>query len=129
MTMIAKSVLRILVLTIAVAMVLAIAGCSEPVEEADVVGTYVKDHEQPVTLRGGTTTIRLEGSEGKVSLELREGGVAQIEGVGSGLPWRLEDGRVTLYFVLGSINASSSGKFKGDKIVGLGGEGMIWTKK
>lgn len=123
--MIVKSVLRILFLTVVVAMVLSIAGCAKPVEEADVVGTYVKDNEQPVKLRAGVTEIELDGTEGKVSLQLREGGEAVLEGVGSPLPWRLEDGRVTLYFT----NASSSGDFKGDKIVGLGGADMIWTKK
>ena len=123
--MIVKSVLRILFLAVVVAMVLSIAGCAKPVEEADVVGTYVKDNEQPVKLRTGATEISLKGTEGKVSLQLREGGEAELEGFGTTLPWRLEDGRVTLYF----MNASSSGDFKGAKIVGLGGADMIWTKK
>ena len=123
--MIVKSVLRILFLTAVVATVLSIAGCAKPVEEIDVVGTYAKDNEQPVKLYTGATEISLKGTEGKVSLQLKEGGEAVLEGVGSPLPWRLEDGRVTLYF----MNASSSGDFKGAKIVGLGGADIVWTKK
>ena len=117
--------LRILFLTVVVAMVLSIAGCAKPVEEADVVGTYVKNNEQPVKFSTSATLVNLEGTEGKVTLQLREGGKAELVGTNAPLFWRLVDGRVTLYF----MNASSSGDFKGTEIVGLGGADMIWTKK
>ena len=117
--------LRILFLTVVVAMVLSIAGCAKPVEEADVVGTYVKDNEQPVKVHTSTTLVHLGDTEGKVSLQLREGGKAELEGIPAPLSWSLVDGRVTLYF----MQASTSGDFKGTKIVGLGGADMIWTKK
>ena len=122
-TMISKSVSRILFLTVVTAMALSVAGCAKPVEEADVVGTYVKDDEQPVKFRTSSTEVTLAGTDGEVTLQLRAGGEAELGD--QTLPWTLEDGKVTIYF----LNASSSGDFKGSKIVGLGGEGMTWTKK
>jgi len=123
MTMVIKGVSRILLLTVVAAMALSITGCAKPVEEADVVGTYVKDSEQSVMFRTSSTVISLKGTEGEVTLRLKAGGEAELGD--NTLSWTLDDGKVTLYL----FNASSSGEFKGNKIVGLGGEGMIWTKK
>lgn len=122
-TMVINGASRILLLTLVVAMMLSITSCAKPVEEADVVGTYVKVNEQPVKFRTGATEITLAGTDGEVILQLRAGGEALLGD--QKLPWTLDEGKVIIYF----INASASGDFKGDKIVDLGGEGMIWNKK
>jgi hypothetical protein len=104
-------------------MMLSITSCAKPVEEADVVGTYVKVNEQPVKFRTSNTEISLAGTDGEATLQLITGGQALLGD--QKLPWTLDEGKVTIHFV----NASTSGDFKGDKIVDLGGEGMIWNKK
>lgn len=114
---------RILLLTLVVTMMLSIASCAKPVEEADVVGTYVKVNDQPVKLRAGGTEITLSGTEGEVILQLKAGGEALVGD--QKLPWSLDENKVIIYF----INASTSGDFSGNKIIDLGGEGMIWNKK
>ena len=121
--MVIKGVSRILLLTAVVAMLLSITGCASAVEEADVVGTYVKDDAQAVVFRAGSTAIKMEGSEGQATLQLKAGGEAQLGN--ATLPWTLDEGKVTIYL----FNASTSGDVKGKKIVGLGGEGMTWTKQ
>jgi hypothetical protein len=108
---------------ILVAVMLVLTGCGE-VTEAEVIGVYTKNSEEAVKLIGGNTEVTLDGTQGKVSLELKEGGEAYLEGWGD-MPWSLKDGKVTISFT----NASSSGEFKGDKIVGLGGEGVVWNRK
>lgn len=123
-TMVIKGASRILLLTIVVAMMLSISSCAKPVAEADVVGTYMKVNKQPFKLRAGATEITLAGTNGEVILKLRAGGEALL-GDDMKLPWTLDEGKVTIYF----SNASTSGDFKGNKIVDLGGEGMIWNKK
>ena len=121
--MVIKGVSRILLLTAVVAMLLSITGCATAVEEADVVGTYVKDDAQAMVFRAGSTAVTLSGTEGQATLQLKAGGEAELGG--TTLPWTLDDGKVTIYM----FNASTSGDFKGNKIVGLGGEGMTWTKQ
>lgn len=120
--MIINGTSRILLLILVVAMILSVTSC-KTVEEADVVGTYVKTNEQPVIFLAGATSISLKGTEGKVNLQLKADGMAIIGD--ATLPWKLSDGKVNIYFT----NASTSGKFKGNKIVNLGGEGIVWEKK
>ena len=114
---------RVLFLALIIALVSSITGCAKPVEETDVVGTYVKDSAEPVIFRAGATEVTMAGTEGAATLQLNAGGEAKLGG--STIPWALEDGVVTIFF----FNASTSGDFKGDKIVGLGGEGVVWNKK
>ena len=121
--MVIKGVSRTLLLTAVVAMLLSITGCATAVEEADVVGTYVKDDAQGMMFRAGSTAINMAGTEGQATLQLKAGGEAELGG--TTLPWTLDEGKVTIYL----FNASTSGDVKGNKIVGLGGEGMTWTKQ
>jgi len=121
--MVNKGISRILLLAAVVAMLLSITGCATTVEEADVVGTYVKDDAQAMVFRTGSTAVTMAGTEGRATLQLKAGGEAELGG--TTLPWRLDDGKVTVYM----FNASTSGDVKGNKIVGLGGEGITWTKQ
>jgi hypothetical protein len=121
--MVIKGASPILLPTLVVAMMLSITGCAKRVEETDVVGTYVKANEQPVKFYTSATEITLDGTSGEVMLRLKAGGEAVLGD--QTLPWRLDEGKVVIYF----FNASTSGDFKRDKIVDLGGEGMIWNKQ
>jgi len=122
-TLVINGASQILILTLVVAMILSITSCARPVEKADVVGWYTKVNEQPVKFRAGATEISLKGTEGKVILQLNAGDEALLGG--QKLSWTLKEGKVIIYL----FNASASGDYKGDKIIGLGGEGIIWNKK
>lgn len=126
LTMVIYGASRILLLTLVVAMMLSVTSC-KPVEKADVLGTYVKVNEQPVKFRTSNTEIILEGTDGRVTLKLRADDIALLGD--NKLSWTLNEGKVIIYL----FNASISGDFKRDivsrdKIVDLGGEGIIWKK-
>ena len=114
-----------MVLFLATAMYIFIAGCSKPVEEADVIGIYVKDNPEPVKFRTSSTEAKLQFTEGKCRMELQEGGKTRFGDQNMELPWKLKDGKVYVYL----MNASASGEVKGGKIIGLGGKGIVWVKQ
>jgi small ligand-binding sensory domain FIST len=124
----ASPVVLILVALVVLAAAAVLTGCGKSFTEADVVGVYVKKGgEGALVFTTSSTEVNLQGTEGAVTMELKAGGVVKMGGnaAGSPLAWTLKDGRVTVYL----FNASASGQFKGDRIVGLGGKGVTWEKQ
>jgi hypothetical protein len=122
----ASPVVLLLTAFVALAATAVLTGCGggRSYEEADVVGVYVKKGGSGASIfRTDVTEIRLAGTEGEATMELKKGGAAKV--AGGDLTWALKEGRVTVYLV----NASASGQFKGDRIVGLGGNGVTWEKQ
>jgi len=121
-TMAIKCTSRILLLAFIGTMILSVTSCGT-VEEADVIGSYMKTSEKPVMFYTSSTAVTLSGTEGKVTLQLKADGMALVGD--ANLPWELIDDKVYLYM----MNASTSGKFKGNKILELGGKDIVWEKK